>query len=325
VPFPFDLPVVSRGFAAMTPSARACGDRVALAASASLATLIGREVSVRARPMPGVPAPRPVAARVTLDLTALPATALLEVDPALVVSVVDALAGGPGAATAATALTPIEQSALELLALAALDGACSVREVDVALAPRLSRGAPEPASALALELDVSIGAVSGRGRLLVPATAVRALADGAAGRAPTSTRIPVSIRSGSAELSEAELGSLATGDVVLLDARDRAGDALVLPGGARIRGRLGEATFEVEELMTQRNVQIPVMLEVELARVEVSLADIAQLEPGSALPLALDRRGVVTLRVGERTIGRGELVEVDGAVGVRVLSLVGTP
>jgi type III secretion protein Q len=77
--------------------------------------------------------------------------------------------------------------------------------------------------------------------------------------------------------------------------------------------------------MTERNAQLTVLLEVELARVEVPLAELARLEPGAALPLSLDRRGLVTLRVGERAIGRGELVDVDGAVGVRVIALEDAP
>ena len=70
---------------------------------------------------------------------------------------------------------------------------------------------------------------------------------------------------------------------------------------------------------------IPVMLEVELARVPLTLADLARLTPGSTLPLTLDRRGLVTLRLGERTVARGELVDVEGAVGVRVLSVEVAP
>ena len=66
-------------------------------------------------------------------------------------------------------------------------------------------------------------------------------------------------------------------------------------------------------------------LEVELARVDLPLSEIARLEPGAALPLGIDRRGLVTLRVGERAVARGELVDVDGAVGVRILSLEVTP
>jgi type III secretion protein Q len=57
----------------------------------------------------------------------------------------------------------------------------------------------------------------------------------------------------------------------------------------------------------------------------VPLAELARLEPGAAIPLGIDRRGVVTLRIGERPVARGELVDVDGAIGVRVLSLHGEP
>ena len=113
---------------------------------------------------------------------------------------------------------------------------------------------------------------------------------------------------------------------MLLDPPGDSPDALVLPGGARFAGRLEADALHVQEVvMTERNAQLPVTLEVELARVDVSLAEIARLEPGAALPLALDRRGLVTLRVGERAIARGELVDVDGAVGVRILSLEVTP
>lgn len=328
VPLPFDLPGLSRGFAAVTPAARAAGLRAAEAAAGSLASVLGREVSIRARTSPGVPAPRAAVARVAFDLTALPAAAVLEVEPAIVIALVDALAGGAGAASGATMLTPVEAAALELFALAALDGACSVAAVEDALAPRLSRGMVDPASALAVELDVAAGPVTGRGRLLLPAAALRALRDPEAPLGPAApTPIPISVRSGRAPLAPEELAALAAGDVVLLDKPPDAADALVVPGGSRFVGRLeGDGTFHVEEVtMTERNAQMPVTLEVELARIDLPLAEIARLEPGAALPLAIDRRGLVTLRVGERAVARGELVEIDGAVGVRVLSLEVAP
>jgi type III secretion protein Q len=323
VPLPFDLPVISRGFAALTPAASAVGVRALEAAAAAVAEVVGREISIRARPAPGVATPRPAVARVALELTALPAAAVLEVEPAMVVACVDLLAGGSGNATGATALTPVEAAALELFALAALDGACSVSEIDGALAPRLSRSTAEPASALAIELDVVAGPIAGRGRLLVPAAAVRGLRGSSveAGRVPA-VPIPLSVRSGRASLGADELGALSPRDVVLLDPPGDASDALVMPGGARFSGRLDDVSFHVNEVtMTGRNAHLPVVLEVELARVEVSLADIARLEPGSALPLGIDRRGLVTLRVGERAVARGELVDVEGAVGVRILSV----
>ena len=57
----------------------------------------------------------------------------------------------------------------------------------------------------------------------------------------------------------------------------------------------------------------------------VSLRDLARLAPGAVLPLGIDRSGRVTLRIGERAVARGELVEVDGAVGVRIGALLEQP
>ena len=324
---PFDLPVLSRGFAALNPGARASGARAAEAIQRALTALVGRSICVRARPSAGLAAPRSAVARVALDLTAVPASAVLEIEPALVVSVVDALAGGGGETTAATALTPVEASALELFVLAALDGACSVASIEDALGPRLARGIAEPSSALVIELDLEAGSIRGRGRLLVPAAAVLALQEPCAASGPAAaTPIAASIRSGRAPLRPDELGALSVGDVVLLDAPGETPDIIALPGGARFAGRLEDRCFRIEEVTTmERNAQLPILLEVELARVEIPLSEIARLEPGAALALGIDRRGLVTLRIGERAVARGELVDVDGAVGVRILSLEGAP
>jgi type III secretion protein Q len=326
MPLPFELPAVSRAHAELTDGARSLGAEVASAAARQLASLLGADVAVVGRAMPARPLPRAAVARLAIELTALPGTAVLEAEPGLVVGLVDRLAGGAGEACRATSLTAVESAALELFALAALDGACAVVACEETLAPRLSRGAPEPAAPLAIELTVTAGALSGRARLLVPAAAIRALAgapalDGAA----SGIALVATVRGGAAALAREELVALAAGDVVVLDGA-AAPRALVLPGGARLLGRLEDESFHVEEIeMTQRIAQLPVVLEVELARVELTLAELARLEPGATLPLALDRRGVVTLRAGERAIARGELVDVDGAVGVRIASLEVAP
>lgn len=327
MPFPFDAPTLSRGYAALTPAARQTGARAMAAAAEALATVVGRAISIHARPVPGVAAPRAAAAPLALELGALPARAVLEVEPALVVAILDALVGGNEPVAPATVLTPVEASALDLLALVALDGACSVAEVEASLAPRLSRGLLEPPSALAVELDIVCGDARGRARLLVPEAAVRALAGASEPRgAGEAISLPAALRCGSAPLSPEDAAALAPGDVVLLDAPPAAPDALVLPGGSRLNGRLEDRTFHVTEVtMKARTAELPVLLEVELARVEITVGELARLEPGAALPLAIDRRGVVTLRVGDRALGRGELVDVDGAVGVRVLTLEATP
>jgi type III secretion protein Q len=313
---------MSSGFAALRPGLLELGAQVADAAARSASALLGLPVRVSGRPVPGRPAPRAGVGQVALDLASLPGVAQLEVDAALVVAVVDRLAGGDGHARPASRLTPVEAAALDLVVLSALDGVCGLARVEAALSPRLGVcGASAPEGALAVELALSAGPATGRGRLLVPAAAVRALGGGECGTS-TGLRIGASLRMGSALLSAAERDGLEVGDVLVLD-RGQAG-ALVLPGGARLEGRLGDEglTVESEVDMDARNVSIPVALEVELARVEVTLGELLRLEPGAVLPLAIDRSGRVALVAGERTVARGELVEVEGAVGLRILELL---
>jgi type III secretion protein Q len=151
---------------------------------------------------------------------------------------------------------------------------------------------------------------------------VRALGGAPAAGPALAAPVVASVRTGGVPLAPEELDLLSPGDVILIDPPGEAPDALVLPGGARLSGRLADGALHVEEvLVNERNAALPVRLEVELARVEVTLAEIARLAPGVALPLGLDRRGLVTLRVGDRAVARGELVDVDGAIGVRILSL----
>jgi type III secretion system YscQ/HrcQ family protein len=323
VPLPFDLPSLSRGYAELGPEARRVGADVARGAAQALSGLLGAPVSLTGRPVPAANAARPATARLALELAALPGLGALEVEPSLIVRLVDRLAGGPGEAPPTAALTPIETTAFELLALVALEGALRTAPVEAALAPRVVRGAQASPGALSVELELDAGGIRGRGRLVLPPAAIRAL------RGPTDPgaapiRLPASVRSGAAALAPQELAALAPGDAVVLEPPPAAGgDALVLPGGRRIPGRLGEdGTFQVtEEAMTDRMNDLPVVLEVELGRVELTLGELARLEPGAAVPLGLDRRGIVTLRAGERAVARGELIDVDGAVGVRILSV----
>ena len=327
---PFDLPQVSRGFAALDPGARAAGRGAALGAARAVGEVLGHEVSIAGTPRPTAQAEGAAVHRLAVELAALPGLALLEVEPLLVVRLVELLCAPGAPPPAAAALTPLEETALELLVLAAIDGARQVPAVEERLAPRLARGVPpggtRPAgSALALDLAVAAGPVRGRARLLLPPAAVLALRAPAALEEPlASCPLFASLRAGAAPLSAEELASLAPGDVVLTDPPPDGRHRLVFPGGLTAVGPVAGGALTVEWTeMDDRLAEIPVTLEVELARVPLTLADLARLEPGATLPLCLDQRGLVTLRLGERALARGELVDVDGAVGVRILSMEG--
>jgi type III secretion protein Q len=326
VALPFDLPRISRGFAALDPSVLAAGAETAAAAARAVGEVLGLEVRIAGRPLPAEPAPASGTIQLALELPALPATALLEVDALLAAEVVAAISGG-AAPPAAGAATPLEEGVLELLALAAVDGARAVPCVDERLAPRLARQAPAPGSPLAVELAVSAGPVRGGGRLLLPAAAIDALrAATVADDALLAISIEASLRGGRAPLLPGELLALAPADVVLLDPPPGGRHRLRLPGGFTAEGPIEDGAFTVERThMDEPLPEIPLILEVELARLPLTLAEVARLAPGAALPLPVDRRGLVALRLGDRTVARGELVELDGAVGVRVLSLEARP
>jgi type III secretion protein Q len=66
---------------------------------------------------------------------------------------------------------------------------------------------------------------------------------------------------------------------------------------------------------------LPVELCIELARIKIALADLANVEPGAVLPLHVGPCDAVVLRIGEELIARGELVDIEGELGVRILSL----
>lgn len=67
--------------------------------------------------------------------------------------------------------------------------------------------------------------------------------------------------------------------------------------------------------------QLPVRVSVTLGQVTLSAADVLRLAPGAVIELREPLGGPVEVLAGGRPFARGELVEVDGALGVRITSL----
>ena len=325
---PFDLRAASTALAEMNEPLRALGERAALSAAAGLASVLGGEAVVRGRILPGVPEPG-ASTLVPLELTALAGQATLAVDCGFAARLAQRVAGAAGSLPAATSLTPVERAVVELAVLGALDGMAAETDIESALAPRLGLRGGTPVRPICLELTVAAAGTKGRALLLLPQEALRALCREA--ELPEHLgAVPVagSLRSGSAALAPSDVDSLCPGDVVILDPPPGEAAALKLPGGLCAWGRLEGDSLEVEEVdLAQPGIasDLPVVLDVELASVPVPLRDVARIAPGAVLLLGLDRQGIVTLRIGERAVARGELVEVDGAVGVRILTLEPPP
>ena len=67
---------------------------------------------------------------------------------------------------------------------------------------------------------------------------------------------------------------------------------------------------------------LPMRLDFDLGHVDISLAKLRTLAPGYAFDLGAAPENAVTIRVSGREVGRGELVEIGGRLGVRINELV---
>jgi type III secretion system YscQ/HrcQ family protein len=65
----------------------------------------------------------------------------------------------------------------------------------------------------------------------------------------------------------------------------------------------------------------PIEVVAELGRLTLPAAEVLTLGPGSVLPLGWLRPESVDLRIGDRTWARGELVDLDGQLAVRLTSV----
>ena len=152
---------------------------------------------------------------------------------------------------------------------------------------------------------------------------------------------PLAVETGEAPLTLSELRSLNPGDVVMLDC----------PPERRLRLRLGEhlhclarrddQTLEclaaLAAIRPDRNLsmtdtptpdaseldaaldELPLRLVCQVGSIDVTLAQLRELGPGSLLQLTTAAQDGVDLMVNGRRVGRGELVSIGDALGVRLL------
>jgi len=63
---------------------------------------------------------------------------------------------------------------------------------------------------------------------------------------------------------------------------------------------------------------LPATLVVELGRVNLNVSQVASLKPGEVVELTRHSREPVKLTSGGRLVARGELVQIDTELGVRI-------
>jgi flagellar motor switch/type III secretory pathway protein FliN len=118
---------------------------------------------------------------------------------------------------------------------------------------------------------------------------------------------------------------------VLVAPQSERGIAVELrPDGRLVVGETTQARLTLErdpesstdgETLTDVLLDTPVVVRVELGAVSMSAREWARLGPGDVVETAQRIAEPVVLRVAGREVGRGELVNVDGQIGVRIQKL----
>ena len=152
------------------------------------------------------------------------------------------------------------------------------------------------------------------------------------------TRLNIEI--GQTQLSMQEINALKPADVLIPDGNEFQNEQLVR---LRLKDDLHcEALLAAESEKTltittgwntmadnepQNNIdqiqKLPVQLTFDLGDKTLSFNEVKQLRPGYVLDLPASLPEVVQIKAQNKQIGSGELVEVDGRIGIRITSLFG--
>jgi len=158
-------------------------------------------------------------------------------------------------------------------------------------------------------------------------------------------KLSLPVLAGTSRLTAEELLAIGTGDVVLLDTCLSREEMSLRLGSWSIRGTLRAKELVIENVISCQGGNamnpgeiisdhkypaldaadigaLPVEITVEAGRVELTVAQVAALTAGDVVTLSGDVLGPVELRAGATLVARGELVDVEGRRGVRVLEVL---
>ena len=281
------------------------------------------------------------------------AVGVLEVDAIATGALLQQIAGTRPAQPAPLTLTRIEEAAFGWLLLSTLSALRGNEAIVTRYAPRLLSFHVDRGPALerldarrrhvGIELNLTLGDQHGHARLVVPALWLQSTVSALPVEAPTELPPEVGAAAldaqcclGRTELDAADAAALEPGDVVVFK------DVTSVDGALRGPARLTTATFSLfgdvsadgftltraserstlEPPMSTLDPSLPVDVEIELARLRLPVAQLATLRPGGVLPLHVNAAQTVIIRVGDKPVAKAELVEIEGEIGARILSLL---
>ena len=274
----------------------------------------------------------------------------LRTSGAAVRAIAGRLLGGPTELAAARPLGQVEQAIRALVVSAAIADLGIAGEVWPCEAP------PVIVDAREVVLTLAIGRAPARRPMTLAIRAPRGLelrvpaaSRGPAWPATVTLEVPIVL--GRCAITTAALGRLAVRSVVTLEpargvpsadsvtgrdsgsGADRTGSGLggelvVLAGAVGVAiasDATGQVVAEVTTGYVPREMALPddahVELTVGLGTTQLSLRQVFELAVGQVVPLGRPLAGPFEIRAAGKLVGRGELVDVDGELGVRVVSL----
>lgn len=279
------------------------------------------------------------------------ALGIVELDLMAAGALLAKITGGKEPIGAPTRLSPIEEAALGFIVLSTL-AELRAEPAFKALCPRLVSLTLDRGEVLrqvdarlrhvAIELELGIGETKCLGRLLVPSLWAQAKFDALPQEASAALREEVSSATitarcliGNAVVSRAEAEAITCGDVVVLSNVSHHESGLIGVGrliapSFELRGTFTEAGFTLtraferptqESHMSQVDPTVPVEVEIELTRLRLPLHQLGDVRPGSVLPLHINAAQQVIVRIGDKAVARAELVEIEGEIGARIISM----
>jgi flagellar motor switch/type III secretory pathway protein FliN len=238
---------------------------------------------------------------------------------ALVRAVAQRVLGGPSELPAPRPLRVIEQAVWALVVAAAVEDLGVAGEVWPALEPR----APSSEPGIAVELEVAWG-----GNI---ATVVAVVPRSLELRVPPRLALPawvdrVTIAApvvlARCAVTPRDLTSLAVRDLVTVE---RCSELEIFGGVLELRMRQNAVVAEVMSEYVRRDVAFADDAQVELAvtvgSARLPLRQVLDLAIGQIIELGRPLAGPFDVCAAGRLIGRGELVDVDGELAVRIVSL----
>jgi flagellar motor switch/type III secretory pathway protein FliN len=232
------------------------------------------------------------------------------------------LLGGPDELAAPRPVTIAERAIWTLVVAAAL------ADLGVAGQAYLALDDP-PRSGMVVAVDVDVVAEPVTVWLDVPRGLATRLRRRELGAWTERTAIDVVVAVARCAVATAALAALAVGDIVTVEGVAGGVELAIGTGAVAVSAAPGAVVGTVATEYVPRDMAIAddahLELVVALGTTQLSLRQLAELAVGQVVPLGRPLAGPYELRAGGRVLGRGELVDIDGELGVRVVSLGDSP